>query len=174
MVNYQLGKIYKIVSAQTNKVYIGSTCKKYLSERMTKHKNDMKNHEKGTRCLLASYEILKNEDAQIVLVESFPCNSKDELTAREQYWINEYREVSTNIKNAKGLNIEKRKQRQRRLYQKYKAKNNTKDKQRYIKRKERLLEKIVCVCGSITSKISIRKHERTNKHQNYLKKIPEL
>lgn len=35
MPDYSLGKIYKIVSNQTNKIYIGSSTKKRLSERMT-------------------------------------------------------------------------------------------------------------------------------------------
>lgn len=39
MVNYKDGKIYKIVSSQTAKIYIGSTTKKYLSQRMDDHRS---------------------------------------------------------------------------------------------------------------------------------------
>ena len=39
MSSYQDGKIYKIVSLQTDSVYIGSTTQT-LSLRMTQHKND--------------------------------------------------------------------------------------------------------------------------------------
>ena len=38
MVNYSLGKIYKIVSDLTDKIYIGSTCLEKLCMRLSKHK----------------------------------------------------------------------------------------------------------------------------------------
>jgi hypothetical protein len=34
-----------------------------------------------------SKKILKYGNAQIILIENYPCNNKDELRAREQYWI---------------------------------------------------------------------------------------
>ena len=37
MVNYKYGKIYKITDNTTNKIYIGSTCKYYLSQRLSTH-----------------------------------------------------------------------------------------------------------------------------------------
>ena len=40
MVNYTNSKVYKIWSTQGNKIYIGSTTKYYLSQRMDKHRTD--------------------------------------------------------------------------------------------------------------------------------------
>jgi hypothetical protein len=40
MVNYSLGKIYKIVCNTTGKVYIGSSCCPRLCRRLTKHRED--------------------------------------------------------------------------------------------------------------------------------------
>jgi hypothetical protein len=40
MVNYSNGKIYIIESHLGDKIYIGSTTKEYLSQRMAKHKHD--------------------------------------------------------------------------------------------------------------------------------------
>ena len=37
MVNYQLGKIYKIVCNITDECYVGSTCQPTLAHRLTKH-----------------------------------------------------------------------------------------------------------------------------------------
>ena len=37
MPDYQQSKIYKIVSPNTDKIYIGSTTKQYLSSRMAHH-----------------------------------------------------------------------------------------------------------------------------------------
>ena len=42
MVNYDNGKIYKIKSNQTNKIYVGSTTKTYLSQRMDQHRSAVK------------------------------------------------------------------------------------------------------------------------------------
>lgn len=90
MPNYQLGKIYKIVSSQTDFVYVGSTTKKYLSQRLAKHNSDYKSWKIEKSRFISSFELLQYEDAIIVLLEAFPCNSKDKLRAREQHWINEF------------------------------------------------------------------------------------
>jgi hypothetical protein len=37
MVNYELAKIYKIVCNKTGMVYIGSTCQRLLSQRLSGH-----------------------------------------------------------------------------------------------------------------------------------------
>jgi hypothetical protein len=39
------------------------------------------------RGIYASFDIIKNEDFKIILIEDFPCETKDQLRAREQYWI---------------------------------------------------------------------------------------
>ena len=74
---FQHAKIYKITGGGLT--YFGSTTQKYLSQRMTKHR-----HSSNTS---SSREIIKFPDCQITLIESFPCNSKDELRARERYYI---------------------------------------------------------------------------------------
>ena len=78
MPNYQLGKIYRLVSDQTDQVYIGSTCYKYLSTTLAQHNSNfrLKNKRVGN---LSSYNILQHDDCGIILEETFPCNSKDEL-----------------------------------------------------------------------------------------------
>ena len=67
MVNYQLGKIYKIVDNTNGNIYIGSTCKPYLSSRLAGHKADYNNYLLGLRQHITSFEILKNGDYNIVL-----------------------------------------------------------------------------------------------------------
>lgn len=85
--DYQKGKIYKIVSFQTALIYVGSTCQS-LSKRMSIHMSAYKTHlaGKGKR-LINSFEILKYGAAEIVLIEAFPCKSKEELYARERHFI---------------------------------------------------------------------------------------
>ena len=90
MVNYNNGKIYKIESHLGDKIYIGSTTKEYLSQRMDAHRRDYKRWKNGKFTLTNSFKLFDEygvENCQIVLLESYPCNSKDELTAKEAYYI---------------------------------------------------------------------------------------
>ncbi len=98
---YRNGKIYKIVSPSTDKIYIGSTTVNYLSKRFSVHKSHM---ESGY--YVSSQEILKYGDASIVLIERWPCTDKDELRAREQYHIDLNKGICINKNTAQtGINI---------------------------------------------------------------------
>jgi|SRR5208282_2092466 len=103
MPDYSQGKIYKIVSSKTNKIYIGSTAVKYLSQRMVEHRSHYKQWNKGTRPYTTSYEVVKYPDAKIILIENWRCSSKDSLFAREQEWI-DYEKNSCNKNNSKPPN----------------------------------------------------------------------
>ena len=105
--DYQKGKIYKVVSDSTNSVYIGSTCSP-LSVRMAGHRNDYRKWKNGKYNYVTSFDLLKNEDCHIVLLESYPCNNKEELFAKERYWYD--RTENTVNKNKPGSAIGKTKQ----------------------------------------------------------------
>lgn len=85
MPNYKQSKIYKIMSTQTDEIYIGSTCQKYLSDRMATHRQSYKNPDTKSQC--ESKHILKYGDAKIRLIEKYPCSCKEELLKREQFFI---------------------------------------------------------------------------------------
>jgi len=147
MVNYQEGKIYKIVSKIGNNCYIGSTTKKYLSQRLAGHK--------GEKHYVTSNEVIKHGDAEIILIEKFPCNSKDELHARERYWADQIncvnkqkpasgrkesckRYIENNkdkIKKYQEENKDKIKERQKKYYENNKEVINLKNNARYHKNK---------------------------------------
>jgi hypothetical protein len=97
MVNYQLGKIYKIVCNTTGNIYVGSTCQPTLARRLSKHVGDYKSYLNKNKHFMTSYAIIKNNDYNIILLEAFPCNSKDELHARERYYIENIECVNKNI-----------------------------------------------------------------------------
>lgn len=86
MVNYQNGKIYKLHSNQTNNVYIGSTTQT-LQDRLMDHSNKYKRYQHKKTYFLSSFEILKYDDCAIALLETYPCNNKNELRNKEQEWI---------------------------------------------------------------------------------------
>lgn len=106
MVNYKDGKIYKIVDNTNGNIYIGSTSEPRLCRRLQKHKSSYKcylnpNVKQG---YMRSFDIIKNNDYNIFLIENYPCDSKDELHSREQYYIDKLECI--NKANAYGINEE--------------------------------------------------------------------
>jgi len=86
MVKYENGKIYKLVNDVDDQIYIGSTCNP-LHVRKGQHKNTAL---RGCRSFV--YQHLNNigwNNVRIILIENFSCTSKNELCAREQYFIDE-------------------------------------------------------------------------------------
>ena len=85
--DYANGKIYKLVSNMTDKIYIGSTTQP-LSKRKFTHKADYNFWLSGKRRYVSSFEIFQvGGDIEIVLIEEFPCASKIELESRERFHI---------------------------------------------------------------------------------------
>ncbi len=95
MPNYNNGKIYKLTSQNTDMIYIGSTVQ-ILRKRYIKHKNYIKNNINN----LSSANMFIWDDCEIELIENYPCNSKNELLKREQYYIDLYKDYCININNA--------------------------------------------------------------------------
>jgi hypothetical protein len=81
MVNYQNGKIYRIVCNETGKQYIGSTTSS-LALRLCQHKKLFKDGKSGT-----SKEVLQNGNYSIVLIQDCPCDRKEQLLQQERYYI---------------------------------------------------------------------------------------
>jgi hypothetical protein len=89
---YQKGKIYKLISDETDKIYIGSTCNP-LNKRLSQHKFDYKNPEK----MKTIKNIFKTSNFQIILIEDYACERKEQLHARERYYIELNRDICCNI-----------------------------------------------------------------------------
>jgi hypothetical protein len=94
MSKYQNSKIYKIYSDLGDKLYIGCTTKQYLSQRMAKHKYDYtyykKKREGSGFAFVTSYLIFDEygvDNCKIELLETYPCNSIDEIRKRESHYI---------------------------------------------------------------------------------------
>lgn len=87
MPNYQFGKVYKIISPHSEKVYVGSTARKYLSSRFSGHQSSYRKYIKGQSSYLTSFELLKLGDCKIELLEAFPCTCIEELLVKEGEWI---------------------------------------------------------------------------------------
>ena len=97
MVNYQNAKIYRIVCNISGKQYIGSTCEPRLCMRLAKHKAAYTRYLNTNKSYITSYEILKNGNYYIELIESCNCKSRDELHKIEGKYIREMECVNKNI-----------------------------------------------------------------------------
>ncbi len=95
-IDYSKGKLYKMASPNTDKIYIGSTTKKYLCQRIGTHRTQYKRYQNGKTHYLTSFEILGKGGAYIELIENFPCKTKDELHAREGQLIRENKDTCVN------------------------------------------------------------------------------
>jgi predicted GIY-YIG superfamily endonuclease len=87
-VDYQNGKIYQVVNSINDKIYIGS-CSTDLRIRFNRHKNEAKqNYLNSNRRF---YDEFKDnlEKFKIILIENYPCETKNELEKREYEVIQE-------------------------------------------------------------------------------------
>ena len=191
--NTQQGKIYKLVSFQTDECYIGSTSQKLLSMRMSKHKCDYKRWMENKQHYTSACELLKYDDCKIILIENHSCNDIYELEARERHFI-ENTDKCVNIHRptrSKQENMEDKKDHYQRYKQEWYLKNkdthNLKSKELYennkearkIKAKEwyeknkdtlnlKGKERIMCECGIEVCRGYLQRHIQTDKHKRCL------
>jgi hypothetical protein len=133
MPDYQLSKIYKLVSNKTTDIYIGS-CLMRLSTRLSTHKH------KSNTCV--SKKLFINEAIiTIVLIESYPCNTKNELKARELHHITTNNCINVNKPFVCEIPYADRKEWDKEYYEANKENISAKNKEFYEANKEHLNEK---------------------------------
>ena len=206
MVNYNNSKIYKIEPTcehDEGDIYVGSTTKTLLSQRMTAHRGDYSKWKKEKRHFTTSFLIFDKyglENCNIILIENVEnCNSKNDLHAREAHHIKTLKCVNKVIPNRttkeyledtkyyehnkehcqqwRKQHYEKNKEQMTQKNKQYQEKNKEKIKQQRKEHretnkqiiKEKKLKQCVCSCGSTYSHCSKARHERSNKHQTFLK-----
>ena len=173
-------KIYKITDNTNNNKYIGSTCKT-LKYRLSEHKSHYKRYLKGLGNNVKSFDILKNNDFKIELLENCDIKTKQELLERERFYIENNNCLNKNIPG----NFDKGYQQYHKDYynhnkdklsnyhKEYNANNKVKIKEYieayYETNKDKLKEKFACVCGGKYTHSQKSTHLKSNKHQNYLK-----
>lgn len=167
MVNYSDAKIYKLVNNVDDKIYIGSTCGT-LRLRKSKHKAASK---------VMNYTVYQHlneigwNNVEIILIETFECNNKDELHKRERYWIDELKpELNKQIPASTIKEQHQRKNKKWKdnnkeyisTYNEEYRKKNIDD----IKRRESI--KITCDCGSTILKRTLNRHIKSKTHINFM------
>ena len=150
--DYKNGKIYRIVCNETGLCYIGSTIST-LVKRLYKHKSDFKQYLKGKCTYITSFKIIENGNYDIILLEEFPCENKNQLCKRERYYIETmecvnlviptrtlkeyYKDNKEKIKEY----CEKNRQKKCEYYKEYCEKNREKLKEKSKKDYEKIKEK---------------------------------
>jgi hypothetical protein len=80
---YENGKVYKLTCDDLT--YFGSTTQKYLSSRLAQHTQRYKSNNNS---YYTAFELFKTGQPIIItLVENVNCSTKDELLARERWYI---------------------------------------------------------------------------------------
>jgi len=148
---YLNGKIYKLIDNTNGNIYIGSTCTS-LKERLQGHKDNYLEHKKKVNNGSTSYNIIKNNDYKIELLENFPCKSKQELLNKEREYIENnkcinivrpiitHQEMLDNDKKWRTNNKDKLKIYRQNDYKKHKDKILEKHKIYYESNKDKLAE----------------------------------
>ena len=83
MVNYQFSKVYKVTCEITGDCIVSSTTKKHLSQRMADHMSKFNFYKQGKVPHNPIFDIIERGDYMVELLESCPCENKDELNQLE-------------------------------------------------------------------------------------------
>jgi len=179
-----IGRLYKIVSKQTDKVYYGST-ERTLEQRFQSHKSEFKIL-KTSAC-----EILCYDDCEIILLDIVEVANIKELKTYERKYIETNECVNKNIPGRtkheyylKNRNkcLEKSKEYQQtdksKEYRKQKYLENSetlleKNKEYRLqnrdKIKEKKTEKMTCICSKTFTRQCKAAHERSQFHCQFIK-----
>lgn len=190
MVNYQNGKIYKLVNNVDDEIYIGSTCNP-LSKRKGSHKTDSKREKCKNMTVYLHLNNIGWENVEIILIETCSCENKDELHKRERYWIETLKSSLNKVlpgrtrkermesTNYNKIYYEQHKEqllvKGREYSKKYRQENKTLISEKYDANRKKIAEKkkikITCECGSTFRKDGNAEHKKTQKHKDYLETL---
>ena len=145
MTDYSRGKIYRIVCNNTGLQYIGSTSAKRLSQRLAEHVSRCK-REKGTSVSI----IIDCGNYEIILIEDYPCQNKDQLRQRERY----YQEQLDCVNKLRAITSTEEKKEYNKQYKK-------ENRERYNEQNKRLK---TCECGVEVPSGHYARHITSKKH----------
>ena len=167
MVNYNNGKVYMIcpiVEYEEGEVYIGSTTKHYLCDRLFGHRKMYENYKIGKRrdrySVFDLFDKYGSYNCEIILIESVNANSKAELFTREAYHIkntkcvNKMLPITTReeILQQKKMSYSKNKETSKQYYKDKSAKEN-------------------CPCGGCYVLYHKNTHMKTMMHMKYVRSL---
>lgn len=174
---YTTGKIYKIISNETDKVYIGSTIQK-LNMRIVQHRKDYRKYINNEYHYVSSFDILQYPDAKIILIETYSCDDKEQLRAREQYYIEttincankNYAYIADKSQEWHNRNKERTAEINKESYERNKERRKA-DEELQQRLKEKAKEIVECECGTKVTQGCLSKHKKSPKHYQIMNNI---
>jgi hypothetical protein len=158
-----------------------------LSRRLSDHKSLYKRYiEKGIGCCSTSFEIIKFDDAIIELIKNVKCENRKDLDKIEGECILEHHDrilnknvagrtkkeyyeiIKEKIKETNKEYYEVNKEKIKETKKKYYEAKKDKYKELYKANKDKLCEKIDCDCGGKYTLGHKSKHEKTQRHIDFL------
>jgi len=168
--NTKVGKVYKIVCNEVDKVYIGSTGQT-LQKRMVMHMNSMNRWINGKMHFLSSFEILQYPSARIELISEHDIEYTDDKDFKTKL------RVLENIEMLKWDNRVNRNRafttKEEKLEYIKKFQENNKEKHNAAMKKWRN-KKHNCECGGKYTPDRKAAHLKTKKHLSFLSTKKQL
>ena len=166
---YNNGKVYKIesINETDSDIYIGSTTKKLLYNRLERHIEDYNLYKSNSKCVTKMNSFLLfdkygSKNCKITLLEDVNVETKNELLKREAYYI------KSNVCVNKVIPLRTKKE------YRIDTKEHIKEYslQYYQNNKEKLKTKCECICGSTYTLNHRSDHMKTKKHLSYINILP--
>lgn len=156
------GVIYQVRGG--GKVYVGSTVERDLQRRLRVHEASLRAWKKGKGGYCSVFEVLKEGQYEIVLLEEVRSSDRHDLRQREGYYFKLFGDAVVNLRNPYRHQWDKKRQHRNamRNYQRRTPRLKAK-----VKARNR--ERVRCEACNVWVSVGYRsQHERTYKHlQNY-------
>ena len=161
--DYETGKIYKLVSKFTDVIYVGSSIDTLV--------NRLYNHKCKTSC--SSRTLFELGEVNIVLLEHYPCESELDLRIREQFYMDKFREEGYTLvnKHRAYTSPEMLKEQHKEYRETNKDKLQEYGKEYKQKHKEKQNEKFTCECGGRYTYQHKSLHSKTQKHIAFIESL---
>jgi len=156
-------------------IYVGSTTNK--NRRKQQHKRNCNDENDKEKYNMRVYKFIREtggfDNWSLILVEKYPCNSKQELEMRERYWMEQLHSTlnSKSVTSYQHLWFEDRCE----YYKKYTEENKNhlrEHRKEYRKLNEEYLKKqTICECGGHYTTTHLARHLKTNRHLEYISSL---
>lgn len=172
--------VYGIFCKTTWRVYYGST-EFIVEQRLKSHENNYKRYLKGKYDYITSFEILKNNNYEIKLLEK--CDNEIHMCNRERFYIKTFPCVNKYRGRVPGRTYkewrednreelaEKNKEWREDNREKFLEKQREYREENKVEIAEKRKQKITCPCGSTLTIKHKARHEKSIKHKKYLENL---
>lgn len=160
MNKYDNGKIYKVIDNINGNIYYGSTTQT-LHKRLIQHKSKYLKYLENFESWRSVNQIIMSDNYKIELCENYPCKSNDELTNRENYYIEHFENINLLRANKKNANrkLAREYYHKNKEYVKKRGNKYYYDNKKYIQERSQKIEKCN-YCKILISHANLLRHQK--------------